>query len=99
YRQVDAVVAALDESVRDANPTVKVVGLQNSNTVVASQALSSLLGKVRVGSTGAMANRGGPGGGRQGGFGGGMGSCPAWASLAGAWASPGEVAWGACPCR
>ena len=48
FRQVEQLVQAIDQSARDANNTVRVVTLNNSNTAVAGQALSSLLGKVKV---------------------------------------------------
>ncbi|MFN7770808.1 MAG: secretin N-terminal domain-containing protein, partial [Planctomycetaceae bacterium] len=48
FRQVEQLVQAIDQSAREANNTVRVVTLNSSNTAVAGQALSSLLGKVKV---------------------------------------------------
>ena len=48
FRQVEQLVQAIDQSAREANSTVRVVTLNSSNTAVAGQALSSLLGKVKV---------------------------------------------------
>ncbi len=77
FRQVEALVEAIDDSARDAKSTVRVVTLSNSNTVTAGQALSSLLGKVKVNAGTSTATRPGAGqGGNRGGgapFAGGQG--------------------------
>ena len=52
FRQVEALVISLDESAREANRTVRVVTMKNANSAVVQQALSSLLGKVKVSTTG-----------------------------------------------
>lgn len=57
FRQVEALVEALDESAQEANRTVRVVTLSNANTQVAGQALNSLLGKVKVNNNAARDNR------------------------------------------
>src|SRR5262249_26775960 len=48
YRQVEALVKSLDESANLARRTVRVVSLQNSNSLVVQQTLGSLLGKVKT---------------------------------------------------
>jgi type II secretory pathway component GspD/PulD (secretin) len=50
YRQVEALVKSLDESANQARRTVRVVSLQNSNSLVVQQTLGSLLGKVKTSS-------------------------------------------------
>lgn len=48
YRQVEALVKSLDASARQANRTVQVVPLKNTNSAVVQQTLGSLLTKVRT---------------------------------------------------
>jgi type II secretory pathway component GspD/PulD (secretin) len=48
YRQVESLVKSLDESANQARRTVRVVSLQNSNSLVVQQTLGSLLGKVKT---------------------------------------------------
>lgn len=69
FRQVEQLVKAIDQSAREANNTVRVVTLSNSNTAVAGQALSSLLGKVKVNQNQANSGRRAPGPEAPGGFG------------------------------
>jgi hypothetical protein len=52
FRQVEALVESLDEAADEANRTVRVVTLENADSLVVQQALGSLLGKVHVSSTG-----------------------------------------------
>ena len=69
FKQVEQLVKAIDQSARDANNTVRVVTLSNSNTAVAGQALSSLLGKVKVNQNQANTGRRAAGPEAPGGFG------------------------------
>jgi type II secretory pathway component GspD/PulD (secretin) len=64
FRQIEALVSSLDESAAQARRTVRVVSMQNANSQVVQQTLSSLMGKVR---TSAGASNGASNGGRQGG--------------------------------
>lgn len=48
YRQVEALVKSLDSSAKQANRTVQVVPLKNTNSAVVQQTLGSLLTKVRT---------------------------------------------------
>jgi type II secretory pathway component GspD/PulD (secretin) len=48
YRQIEALVNSLDESAGQARRTVRVVSLQNANSLVVQQTLASLMGKVRT---------------------------------------------------
>jgi type II secretory pathway component GspD/PulD (secretin) len=50
FRQVESLVRSLDESANQARRTVRVVSLQNSNSLVVQQTLGSLLGKVKTSS-------------------------------------------------
>ena len=52
FKQVESLVKSLDESALEANRTIRVVDLQNANSVVVQQALGSLIGKVKVTTTG-----------------------------------------------
>ena len=51
YKRVEAVVTTLDEAARVANKTVHVVPVQNANSAVIQQTLSSLFPKVTVTTT------------------------------------------------
>ncbi len=57
FRQVEALVAALDQSANQARRTMKVVSMQNANSAVVQQTLASLMGKVKTNSP-ARTNRG-----------------------------------------
>lgn len=57
FKQVETLVAALDESALEARRTVKVVSLKNANSSTVQSALSGLLGKVKVSSTGTSSDR------------------------------------------
>ena len=52
FRQVEALVKSVDQMAYDAQPTVQVVNLKTGNSAVVQSALQSLLGKVKVSSTG-----------------------------------------------
>jgi type II secretory pathway component GspD/PulD (secretin) len=64
YRQIEALVSSLDASAGQARRTVRVVSMQNANSLVVQQTLSSLMGKVKTnagtsnnnGRTGATSN-------------------------------------------
>jgi type II secretory pathway component GspD/PulD (secretin) len=71
FRQVETLVESLDQSAYEAKRTVRVVEL--SNATVVTQALSSLLGKVKVSTTGSSSRSSGSSSGGPppfGGFGG-----------------------------
>jgi type II secretory pathway component GspD/PulD (secretin) len=50
FRQVEALVEALDHSANQARRTMKVVSMQNANSAVVQQTLASLMGKVKTNS-------------------------------------------------
>lgn len=52
YRQIEALVQSLDESALEAKRTVRVVSLKNATPDLVESALTPLLGKVRVSTTG-----------------------------------------------
>ncbi|MES2792367.1 MAG: secretin N-terminal domain-containing protein [Planctomycetota bacterium] len=52
FRQVEAVVKNLDQAALDANRTIRVVTVNQANSHLVQQALGSLMGKVRVSTTG-----------------------------------------------
>ena len=52
FKQVEDLVATLDQSASDVPTTVRVVPLQNASSAVVQQALNSLVGNVRVSTTG-----------------------------------------------
>ncbi len=51
FQQIKTMVAALDESARDAKRTIRVIGLENSDPAVVQQTLGALLPKVQVSTT------------------------------------------------
>lgn len=52
FRQVEALVRALDQAAAESQQTVRIVQLKNSNSAVLQQALMSLMPKVNVRSSG-----------------------------------------------
>jgi hypothetical protein len=68
FRQVESLVQSLDQSAFEAKRTVRVVEL--SNATVVTQALSSLLGKVKVSTTGSSSRSSGSSSGGPPSFGG-----------------------------
>jgi type II secretory pathway component GspD/PulD (secretin) len=52
FRQVESLVSALDQAALEANRTVRVISLEHANSQIVQQALSSLVGRVKVSSTG-----------------------------------------------
>ena len=52
FKQVEAVVKNLDQAALDANRTIRVVTVNQNNSLLVQQALGSLMGKVRVSTTG-----------------------------------------------
>lgn len=51
FQQIKTMVAALDDSARDAKRTIRVIGLENSDPAVVQQTLGALLPKVQVSTT------------------------------------------------
>ena len=75
FKQVENLVATLDDAAMDAKRTVKIVTLENTNSSAIQQAVSALLPKASV-STGAGASRpSGFGGSSRSGRSGSTGSC------------------------
>ncbi len=58
FRQVEVVVKNLDQAALEANRTIRVVTVNQANSQLVSQALGSLMGKVRVSTTGGGSGRG-----------------------------------------
>ena len=52
FKQVEALVKNLDQAALDANRTIRVVTVNQANSHLVQQALGSLMGKVRVSTTG-----------------------------------------------
>lgn len=52
FRQVEALVKKLDQAALEANRTIRVVTVNQANSHLVQQALGSLMGKVRVSTTG-----------------------------------------------
>lgn len=52
YRQIEALVKTLDEQALEANRTVRIVSVDAAKALLVQQALGSLVGKVKVSSTG-----------------------------------------------
>jgi len=59
YRQIKAMVETLDQAALEANRTIRVIQVDAAKSVLVQQALGSLVGKVKVSSTGS--GRSGPG--------------------------------------
>jgi type II secretory pathway component GspD/PulD (secretin) len=57
YQRVQTLVKSLDSSALEAKQTVRVMPLDNANSAVVSQALSSIIGRVKVSSTGGSSGR------------------------------------------
>ncbi|MDB5339364.1 MAG: NolW domain protein, partial [Planctomycetaceae bacterium] len=57
FRQVETVVKNLDQAALEANRTIRVVTVNQANSHLVQQALGSLMGKVRVSTTGGGSGR------------------------------------------
>ncbi len=56
FREIEELVQSLDRAAQDARRTVRVIGLENTNSVVVQGALNSLLPQVKVTTTGSRSN-------------------------------------------
>ena len=52
FREVEQLVASVDQSAKDANKTVRIVRLESADPILVQQTLQSLLPKVKVSATG-----------------------------------------------
>ena len=57
FKQVETLVKSVDEAAKVAKQTVRVIPLENANSTIVSQALGSMLGKVKVSTTGGSSTR------------------------------------------
>lgn len=60
FRQVEALVSNLDQAAFDAKRTIRVINVNSANSLIVQQALGSLLGKVKVSTTGSGPQAMGP---------------------------------------
>lgn len=60
FRQVEALVKNLDQAALDAKRTIRVINVNSANSLIVQQALGSLLGKVKVSTTGSGPQSMGP---------------------------------------